>query len=126
MATNPDTGAVMINPATGQTPEAKASPAKIVDVDEKTDRKSSDTPDVAEGELVDNDKDGNVDVIREKDYTEAEYEKLLRKIDRYLLPSMWFCYGIQQTDKIAIGTQAIFGLVEDTNLVGQQYSWLTI
>lgn len=38
---------------------------------------------------------------------------------------MWFCYGIQQTDKTSLGTQAIFGLREDTNLVGQQYSWLT-
>ena len=115
----------MMDPATGEAPEAKASPSSIVDIDEKTDRKSSDTPDVAEGELVAIDKDGNVDVIRETDYTEAEYKKLLRKIDRYLLPLMWFCYGVQQTDKTAIGTQAIFGLIEDTNLVGQQYSWLT-
>lgn len=37
----------------------------------------------------------------------------------------WFCYGVQQTDKTSLGTQAIFGLREDTNLVGQQYSWLT-
>ncbi|KAF2765001.1 MFS general substrate transporter [Teratosphaeria nubilosa] len=38
---------------------------------------------------------------------------------------MWFCYGVQQTDKTATGTQAIFGLREDTHLHGQQYSWLT-
>ncbi|EKG14879.1 Major facilitator superfamily domain general substrate transporter [Macrophomina phaseolina MS6] len=65
------------------------------------------------------------DEIHESDYTEEEYKKLLRKIDRYLLPLMWFCYGIQQTDKTSLGTQAIFGLREDTGLVGQQYSWLT-
>lgn len=92
--------------------------------DEKTPG-TSESPDVAEGQMRVIDKDGNVDVIRESDYTPEEYKTLLRKIDRFLLPLMWFCYGIQQTDKTAISTQAIFGLVEDTNLVGQQYSWLT-
>ncbi|KAL1589884.1 hypothetical protein WHR41_01274 [Cladosporium halotolerans] len=67
----------------------------------------------------------NGDVIKESDYTEEQYKKLLRKVDRYLLPLMWFCYGVQQTDKTSLGTQAIFGLRDDTNLVGQQYSWLT-
>jgi MFS transporter, ACS family, allantoate permease len=38
---------------------------------------------------------------------------------------MWLCYGIQQTDKTSIGTQATFGLRTDTGLVGQQYAWLT-
>lgn len=37
----------------------------------------------------------------------------------------WFCYGVQQTDKTSLGTQAIFGLRGDTNLVAQQYQWLT-
>ncbi|KAI1500298.1 MFS general substrate transporter [Biscogniauxia marginata] len=58
-------------------------------------------------------------------YTEEQYKKLKRKADRYLLPLMWLCYGIQQTDKTSIGTQATFGLRDDTGLVGQQYSWLT-
>lgn len=66
------------------------------------------------------------DVIRESDYSPEEYKKLLRKIDRYLLPLMWFCYGVQQTDKTSLGTQAIFGLRTDTHLHGQQYSWLTV
>ncbi|KAI1404273.1 MFS general substrate transporter [Hypoxylon fuscum] len=58
-------------------------------------------------------------------YTEEQYKALKRKADRYLLPLMWLCYGIQQTDKTSIGTQATFGLRTDTGLVGQQYSWLT-
>lgn len=58
-------------------------------------------------------------------YTEEQYKQLKKKIDRYLLPLMWLCYGIQQTDKTSLGTQATFGLREDTGLVGQQYSWLT-
>ncbi|KAI1456089.1 major facilitator superfamily domain-containing protein [Annulohypoxylon moriforme] len=59
------------------------------------------------------------------EYSEAEYRRIRRKADKYLLPLMWICYGIQQTDKTSIGTQATFGLREDTHLVGQQYSWLT-
>lgn len=109
-----------------KTPEHNAATMEM-EIDEKA-SDSAGSPgsgDVAEGELVVIDKDGNVDVIKETDYTPEEYKKLLRKIDRFLLPLMWFCYGIQQTDKTSIGTQAIFGLIEDTNLVGQQYSWLT-
>lgn len=64
-------------------------------------------------------------VAAEGEYTEEQYKQLRKKIDRYLLPLMWLCYGIQQTDKTALGTQATFGLREDTGLRGQQYSWLT-
>jgi hypothetical protein len=64
-------------------------------------------------------------VAAEGEYTEEQYKRLRTKIDRYLLPLMWLCYGIQQTDKTALGTQATFGLREDTGLRGQQYSWLT-
>ncbi|KAL3422436.1 major facilitator superfamily transporter [Phlyctema vagabunda] len=65
------------------------------------------------------------DVIRESDYTPEQYKKLLKKIDRFLLPLMWFCYGIQQIDKTALGTMALFGMRKDTGLVGQEYQWLT-
>ncbi|KUI60656.1 hypothetical protein VP1G_07869 [Cytospora mali] len=58
-------------------------------------------------------------------YTEEEYKALKRKMDRYLLPLMWLCYGIQQTDKTSLSTQATFGLREDTHLKGQEYAWLT-
>ncbi|KAH9885664.1 MFS general substrate transporter [Xylariomycetidae sp. FL2044] len=68
--------------------------------------------------------DGDVQEAHEP-YTDEQYKKLKRKIDKYLLFLMWCCYGIQQTDKTAIGTQANFGLREDTGLVGQQYAWLT-
>ncbi|KAI0841437.1 MFS general substrate transporter [Hypoxylon sp. FL0890] len=58
-------------------------------------------------------------------YTDQEYKHLKRKVDKYLLPLMWFCHGLQQVDKACVGTQAMFGLIEDTGLVGQQYAWLT-
>ncbi|KAI8257761.1 putative transporter [Colletotrichum sp. SAR11_239] len=47
-----------------------------------------------------------------EEYTEEDYKKLTRKIDRYLIPTMFFMYGIQQTDKTSISIQA-------------QYQWLT-
>ncbi|KAI1384532.1 MFS general substrate transporter [Hypoxylon trugodes] len=59
------------------------------------------------------------------DYTDGEFKLLRRKVDRYLLPLMWLCHGLQSVDKACVGTQATFGLREDTGLVGQQYSWLT-
>ncbi|KAI1097184.1 MFS general substrate transporter [Jackrogersella minutella] len=58
-------------------------------------------------------------------YTDEEYNCLKRKVDKYLLPLMWFCHGLQQVDKGCVGTQATFGLREDTGLVGQQFAWLT-
>lgn len=76
-----------------------------------------------ESDAIAFDHDG--DTIKESDYSDEDYKQLLRKVDRFLLPLMWFCYGVQQTDKTSLGTQAIFGLREDTHLHGQQYSWLT-
>nr|OQO27689.1 hypothetical protein B0A51_04455 [Rachicladosporium sp. CCFEE 5018] len=52
------------------------------------------------------------------DFTEGEVILVTKDND-------WFCYGVQQTDKTSLGTQAIFSLRTDTGLVGQQYSWLT-
>jgi MFS transporter, ACS family, allantoate permease len=37
---------------------------------------------------------------------------------------MWVCHGIQMVDKTSIAMQSVFGLREDTGLVGQQYAWL--
>ncbi|OQO14693.1 hypothetical protein B0A48_00074 [Cryoendolithus antarcticus] len=52
------------------------------------------------------------------DFTEGEVILITEEDD-------WFCYGVQQTDKTSLGTQAILSLHTDTGLVGQQYSWLT-
>ncbi|KIK63483.1 hypothetical protein GYMLUDRAFT_41151 [Collybiopsis luxurians FD-317 M1] len=65
------------------------------------------------------------DDVRESDYTEEQYKKLLRKIDWVLLPLMWVAYGVQQADKTGISTQALFNFRQDNHLVGQQYSWLS-
>ena len=59
------------------------------------------------------------------DYSEHYYRELLWKIDLWLLPLMWVCYGTQQADKTSLSVQAVFGIREDTNLVGEQFNWLS-
>ncbi|KAI3617947.1 major facilitator superfamily transporter [Moniliophthora roreri] len=93
---------------------------------------SSKEPSVVEKRSIDNvdvlekmDHNSKEDVLAESDYTEEQYRRILRKIDRYLLPLMWVAYGVQQADKTSISTQAVFGLREDTGLVGQQFPWLS-
>ncbi|KAL6354482.1 hypothetical protein LRP88_11819 [Fusarium phalaenopsidis] len=87
-------------------------PKALDDIEMK--RKPSDA-DVQEG-IVD-------DVAVE--YSDAYYRKLLWKIDLWLLPLMWICYGTQQTDKTSLSVQAVFGIREDTGLVGEQFNWLS-
>ncbi|KAK3110020.1 hypothetical protein LTR53_016134, partial [Teratosphaeriaceae sp. CCFEE 6253] len=111
-----DTNALRGEEKTAALQSYDVSAIKQPSLDEKSTEGGADEPAVIG-------KDG--EIIRESDYTPEEYKKLLHKIDRYLLPLMWFCYGIQQTDKTSLGTQAIFGMRTDTHLVGQQYSWLT-
>lgn len=62
-----------------------------------------------------------LDTVNAK-YTEDEYKRVVKKIDRILLPLMWLCYGTQQADKTAVSTQATFGMIKDVGLVGQQLS----
>ncbi|RDI83554.1 hypothetical protein Vi05172_g6518 [Venturia inaequalis] len=78
-----------------------------------------------ETELVDLQPVVSIAVGQQELYTEAQYKKLTRKIDVYLIPIMFFMYGIQQTDKTSISIQALFGMRTDTHLVGQQFQWLT-
>ncbi|KAL5048092.1 hypothetical protein BDW71DRAFT_213841 [Aspergillus fruticulosus] len=59
------------------------------------------------------------------EYSDAYMRRLRWKIDLFLLPLMWLCYGTQQADKTSISVQAVFGIREDTHLVGDQYNWLT-
>lgn len=59
------------------------------------------------------------------EYSHEYYRKLLWKIDLWLLPLMWFTYGTQQADKNSLSTQAVFGIREDTGLVGDQFNWLS-
>lgn len=54
----------------------------------------------------------------------ADDARILRRIDWALLPLMLTVYFLQALDKATLSYASIFGLIQDTHLVGDQYSWL--
>ncbi|KAK2689614.1 hypothetical protein QWA68_011987 [Fusarium oxysporum] len=54
----------------------------------------------------------------------ADDARILRRIDIALLPLMLSVYFLQALDKATLSYASIFGLIDDTNLEGDQYSWL--
>ncbi|KAJ1328156.1 MFS transporter ACS family allantoate permease [Microdochium nivale] len=107
--------------ATEMVPVAPAQPAQAIS--------TADKKEDAEGEieLKGDEPDAlNIDTIEAStEYSDAYFRKLLWKIDLCLLPVMWICYGTQQADKTSLSVQAVFGIREDTGLVGEQFNWLT-
>jgi hypothetical protein len=57
--------------------------------------------------------------------TPDEDRRILRKIDKYVLPAMLLVYFLQQLDKSSLSYTAVFDIVGEANLVGTQYSWLS-
>ncbi|KAK2874938.1 hypothetical protein FQN49_001939 [Arthroderma sp. PD_2] len=49
---------------------------------------------------------------------------LLRKIDWMIVPLMWACYNLQYVDKLLINFASVMGLLEDTHLDTNEYSYL--
>ncbi|KAJ9624323.1 hypothetical protein H2204_010879 [Knufia peltigerae] len=56
--------------------------------------------------------------------TPENNSRVLRKIDLFVLPIVLGIYFLQALDKATLAYASVFGLVEDANLHGQQYSWL--
>lgn len=56
--------------------------------------------------------------------TPENNSRVLRKIDLFVLPVVLGIYFLQALDKATLAYASVFGLVEDANLHGQQYSWL--
>jgi MFS family permease len=56
--------------------------------------------------------------------TPADDKRVLRRIDIVILPIMLFVYFLQGLDKATLSYASVFGLLTDTGLVGDQYSWL--
>ncbi|KAJ5894472.1 hypothetical protein N7495_006163 [Penicillium taxi] len=59
------------------------------------------------------------------EYTKEEGKKVLRKIDIQIIPILFVIYALQYLDKNSINFASVYGLKEDTHLVGQDYSWLS-
>lgn len=56
--------------------------------------------------------------------TPADDARVLRKIDLRLLPIILFVYCLQSLDKTTLSYASVFGLIEHTNLKGDEFSWL--
>ncbi|KAH7322691.1 major facilitator superfamily domain-containing protein [Stachybotrys elegans] len=54
----------------------------------------------------------------------ADDARVLRRIDIALLPLMLAVYFLHAIDKATLSYAAVFGLIDDTDLVGDQFSWL--
>lgn len=56
--------------------------------------------------------------------TPEDNRRVLRRIDLRILPIILFVYCLQSLDKTSLSYASVFGLIQDTNLVGDQFSWL--
>lgn len=50
-------------------------------------------------------------------------KRVLRKIDMYILPFLCITYALQFIDKTSLGYSSVYGIIDDNNLKGQDYSW---
>jgi sugar phosphate permease len=66
----------------------------------------------------------NVGDVHEEIDPEEE-KKVVRKIDLMILPYLAVCYAFFYIDKTTLSYAAIFGIEDDLNLHGTQYSWLS-
>ncbi|EIM90956.1 MFS general substrate transporter [Stereum hirsutum FP-91666 SS1] len=51
--------------------------------------------------------------------------RVVRKIDKVMMPLMFITYCLNFADKTVLSSASVFGLSTDTGLVGQQYSWIS-
>jgi hypothetical protein len=56
--------------------------------------------------------------------TASESKRVLRKIDKRLVPILIIIYLLQYLDKNGINYASVYGLQTGTHLHGQDYSWL--
>jgi MFS transporter, ACS family, allantoate permease len=54
---------------------------------------------------------------------DASSKTICRKIDRQLLPWLFFLFTVQYFDKISLSFAAVMGIMDDTNLTNAQYAW---
>ncbi|KAK3191320.1 hypothetical protein K4F52_002530 [Lecanicillium sp. MT-2017a] len=80
-------------------------------------------PDIERDISVSKGEDVKLDEVSNETLSPEEDKRILRMIDRWLLPVMAFSYFFQFLDKSALGFTAIMGLRADLHLTGSEYSW---
>lgn len=56
--------------------------------------------------------------------TPEDEKKLLRKIDRNMMPLLCIVYGLNYLDKTTLSYASVMGIRTDLHLIGQDYSWI--
>ncbi|KKA23003.1 Allantoate permease [Rasamsonia emersonii CBS 393.64] len=56
--------------------------------------------------------------------TQEEMDAVRWKIDRHMVPMLFVCLQLSGWDKVVVGTEAIYGMIDDLGLSGYQYSWV--
>ncbi|KAF5009778.1 hypothetical protein FDECE_4051 [Fusarium decemcellulare] len=95
-------------------------------------QKSLQTSDMAAGEVksIEPTRGGDIaaelatQFANEPDYDRKEEVRLRWKLDLRLIPILWLNITLPAMDKITPATGALYGLREDTGLVGDQYAWV--
>lgn len=59
------------------------------------------------------------------EFTQKEERQSLRKIDMNMLPLMCWVYMIQFADKTTLNYASLMGIRGDTNLKGNEFSWIS-
>lgn len=87
---------------------------------------------ILEGEVIQELDQAEV-FLRESGYDWAQVEAILndkakmkaltRKVDKWLLPLLMGTYVLQYIDKSTTSYGAVFDLLTETNMTGDQYSW---
>ncbi|OOF89982.1 hypothetical protein ASPCADRAFT_519516 [Aspergillus carbonarius ITEM 5010] len=73
--------------------------------------------------------DAALEYLRTEDvatFSEVDEKRLVRKIDRMIVPLMWAIYFLQYQDKILINYASVMGLLEDTGMRTDQFSNLAL
>ncbi|KAJ4377726.1 hypothetical protein N0V83_000555 [Neocucurbitaria cava] len=73
-------------------------------------------------DVKDMDTTKQIEVTGELTWTAEEEKKLVRKIDLFLLPTIWLMYLLSYMDRTNIGNAKIAGMATDLKLTSNQYS----
>ncbi|KAK6826976.1 hypothetical protein RU639_004685 [Aspergillus parasiticus] len=66
-----------------------------------------------------------IDENNHDDNAQVIASRTLRKVDMRLIPLLFVTYMFNFMDKTILSSASVFGLIDDTHLVGQQYSWVS-
>lgn len=76
-----------------------------------------------------NDKDLDVgaelaNYLADEGYTAEEERSLRWKMDLRIIPILWLNICMGAMDKVSTSTAALYGMIPDTGLTGNRYSWV--